>query len=99
VEASPSPSSKTPERSDPNYRDVLLEGRLRQALVRLDLPPEALDDAYRKLTRVDAPSLVEKNRAVHRMLVVDISVQNRRRNGSIAGVQARPALHYFGSCG
>ncbi|MDO8795494.1 MAG: hypothetical protein Q7J25_12840 [Vicinamibacterales bacterium] len=29
------------ERSDPNYRDVVLAGRLRQALVRLnpDLPP------------------------------------------------------------
>ena len=41
------------ERSDPNYRDVLLERRLRQTLVRLnpDLPPEALEDAYRKLTR------------------------------------------------
>ncbi len=41
------------ERSDPNYRDVILEGRLRQALVRLnpDLPPEALEDAFRKLTR------------------------------------------------
>ena len=34
----------TAERSDPNYRDVVLERRLRQALVRLnpDLPPEAL---------------------------------------------------------
>ena len=53
------------ERSDPNYRDVVLEGRLRQALVRLnpDLPHEALEDAYRKLTRSDAPSLVERNRA------------------------------------
>ena len=52
-------------RSDPNYRDVVLEGRLRQALVRLnpDLPPEALDDAFRKLTRADAPSLIERNRA------------------------------------
>lgn len=30
------------ERSDPNYRDVVLENRLRQALVRLnpDLPPD-----------------------------------------------------------
>lgn len=45
------------ERSDPNYRDVALEGGLRQALVRLnpDLPAEALDDAFRKLTRTDAP--------------------------------------------
>jgi len=37
------------ERSGPNYRDVLLERRLRQALVRLNpgLPPDALDDAHR----------------------------------------------------
>src|SRR5262249_51832389 len=34
------------ERSDPNYRDVVLEGRLRQALARLnlDLPADALED-------------------------------------------------------
>ncbi|HZS68745.1 MAG TPA: type I restriction endonuclease, partial [Burkholderiales bacterium] len=79
------------ERSDPNYRDVLLERRLRQALVRLnpDLPPEALNDAWRKLTRVDAPSLVERNRAVHRMLVDGVTVECRRKDGSIAGAQAR----------
>ena len=79
------------ERSDPNYRDVVLERRLRQALVRLnpDLPPEALEDAYRKLTRVDAPSLVERNRALHRMLVDGITVEYRRKDGSIAGAQAR----------
>jgi len=53
------------ERSDPNYRDVVLERRLRQALASLnsDLPPEALEDAYRRLTWADAPSLVERNRA------------------------------------
>jgi type I restriction enzyme R subunit len=79
------------ERSDPNYRDVLLERRLRQALVRLnpDLPPDALEDAARKLTRVDAPSLVERNRAVHRMLVDGVTVEYRRKDGSIAGAQAR----------
>jgi len=39
------------ERSDANYRDVVLKGRLRQALVRLnpDLPAEALEDAYRNV--------------------------------------------------
>jgi type I restriction enzyme R subunit len=79
------------ERNDPNYRDVVLEGRLRQALVRLnaDLPAEALDDAFRKLTRTDAPSLVERNRAVHRMLVDGVMVEYRRKDGSIAGAQAR----------
>ncbi|MGH8703073.1 MAG: type I restriction endonuclease subunit R, partial [Burkholderiales bacterium] len=80
------------ERSDPNYRDVVLERRLRQALAGLnpDLPPEALEDAYRKLTRVDAPSLVEKNRAVHRMLVDGIDVEYRRKDGSIAGGKVWP---------
>src|SRR5438105_12154927 len=79
------------ERSDPNYRDVMLEHRFRDALVRLnpDLPPEALEDAYRKLTRTDAPSLVERNRAVHRMLVDGVTVEYRRKDGSIAGAQAR----------
>ena len=79
------------ERSDPKYRDVLLEGRLRQALARLNpaLPPETLADAFRKLTRLDAPSLVEKNRALHRMLVDGITVEYRRKDGSITGAQAR----------
>jgi type I restriction enzyme R subunit len=79
------------ERSDPNYRDVLLEGRLRQTLVRLnpELPSEALDEAWRKLTRVDAPSLVERNRALHRMLVDGVTVEYRRQDASMAGAQAR----------
>jgi type I restriction enzyme, R subunit len=79
------------ERSDPNYRDVLLERRLRDALKRSnpDLPSEALNDALRKLTPVDAPSLVERNRAVHRMLVDGVTVEYRRKDGSIAGAQAQ----------
>jgi type I restriction enzyme R subunit len=43
------------ERCDHEYRDMILEGRVRQALVRLnpDLPSEASADAFRKLTRID----------------------------------------------
>jgi type I restriction enzyme R subunit len=79
------------ERTDPNYRDVLLEGRLKGALARLNpgLPPEALEDAYRKITRIDAPSLLERNRAVYRLMVDGITVEYRRKDGSIAGGQAR----------
>jgi type I restriction enzyme R subunit len=78
------------ERSDPSYRDVVLEGRLRQALARLnpDLSADAVEDAYRKLTRTDAPSLVERNRAIHRMLVDGVTVEYRRADGSIGGAQA-----------
>ncbi len=79
------------ERSDPNYRDVVLEGRLRQSLARLnpDLPAEALEDTYRKLTRTDAPTLLERNRAVYRMLVDGAPVQTRNKDGSFSWVQAR----------
>jgi type I restriction enzyme R subunit len=85
------PGEMAAERSDPNYRDIMLERRLRQALARLnpDLPPEALDDAFRKLIKVDAPSLIERNRAVHRTLVDGVTVEYRRKDGSIAGAQAR----------
>ena len=79
------------ERSDPSYRDVVLERRVRDALTLLNpaLPAEALEDAYRKLMRSDAPSLVERNRALHRMLVDGVTVEYRRKDGSIAGAQAR----------
>jgi type I restriction enzyme, R subunit len=79
------------ERKDANYRDVILEYRLQSALARLnsDLPPEALEDAYRKLIKLDAPSLIERNRALHRMLVDGVTVEYRRKDGSIAGAQAR----------
>jgi type I restriction enzyme R subunit len=79
------------ERRDPGYRDVILEGRLRKALTRLnpDLPPEAVEDAFRKLTRLDAQSLLERNRATHRMLVNGVDVEFRRTDGSVAGAQAR----------
>ncbi len=83
------PGELLAERTD--YREVVLEPRLRGALGRLnpDLPPEALEDAWRKLTRVDAPSMVERNRAMHRMLVDGVTVEYRRLDGSIAGAQAR----------
>jgi len=79
------------ERADPSCREVVLEQRLRAALGRLNpkLPAEAIEDAYRRLTRADAPSLVERNRTVHRMLVEGITVEYRRPDGSIAGAQAR----------
>ena len=79
------------ERTDPAYRDAILEGRLRAALARINpqLPAEALEDAYRKLTRTDAPSLLERNRLLHRLLVEGVTVEYRRPDGSIAGAQAR----------
>ena len=79
------------ERSDPGYRDVTLEGRLRRRLARLNpgLPAEAVEEAFRKLTRTTLPTLLERNRALHRMLVDGVTVEYRRSDGSVAGAQAR----------
>jgi type I site-specific restriction-modification system R (restriction) subunit len=79
------------ERSDPGYRDTILQNRLYQALNRLNpgLPSAAIGDAYRKLLRVDGPNLLARNRALHRMLVDGVTIEYARADGSIAGAQAR----------
>ncbi len=83
------PDTPGAERED--YGQVVLEGRLRNALARLnpDLPAEALDDAFRKLTRPEGPTLEARNRAFHRLLVDGATVEYRTDDGTIRGEQAR----------
>ncbi len=73
------------ERAD--YSQVVLEGRLRQALERLnpEVPADALEEAFRKLTRPDMPSLVANNHVIHRYLVEGVPVEYQRTDGSIGG--------------
>lgn len=70
-----------------NYEQVMLELRLRQALQRLNpkVPAEALEDAFRKLTRPDSPSLLANNHIIHKYLVDGIPVEYQRPDGSIGG--------------
>ena len=77
------------ERAD--YGEVVLAQRLRDALGRLnpELPAEALEDACRKLTRPEGAELVQRNRAVHRLLVDGVTVEYRDSTGRIRGAQAR----------
>ena len=53
------------------------------------LPAEALDDAFRKLTRPEGATLGTRNRAFHRMLVDGVAIEHRTAEGSIRGAQAR----------
>src|SRR5690606_10545284 len=53
------------------------------------LPTEALDDAYRKLTRLEGADLIQRNRALHRLLVNGVTVEYRTREGEVRGAQAR----------
>ncbi len=67
-----------------SFGAVALEGRLRQALGRLNpgVPVEALEDALRKVLRVGMPSLAQTNRAFHRMLRDGVDVEYARPDGS-----------------
>ena len=82
------PDTPGAERAD--YGDVVLEGRLRDALTRLnpELPATALDDAFRKLIRPEGATLEARNRAFHRLLVDGVTVEHRSDNGRVRGKQA-----------
>jgi type I restriction enzyme R subunit len=90
------PDMPAAERGD--YGEVVLARRLRDALARLNpaLPAEALDDAFRRLTRLEGAELVGCNRALHRLLVDGVTVEYRLpagqagdADGAIRGAQAR----------
>ena len=83
------PDTPGAERTD--YGQMVLEQRLRDALARLnpDLPAEALNDAFRKLTRPEGPTLEARNRAFHRLLVDGATVEYHDGDGAIRGAQAR----------
>ena len=83
------PEAPGAERND--YGQVVLERRLRDALGELNpgLPAEALDDAFRKLTRPEGATLEARNRAFHRMLVDGVTVEHRTDGGAMRGAQAR----------
>ncbi|MCL4210258.1 MAG: HsdR family type I site-specific deoxyribonuclease, partial [Phycisphaerales bacterium] len=89
------PDGERPERAD--YAQVVLLGRLRAALRRInpDVPGEAIEDAIRKVTRPESPSLVANNRAFHRLLVEGVDVSwmedGRERHGKVWLVQRDPA--------
>jgi type I restriction enzyme R subunit len=73
-----------------NYGEVVLTQRLRDALARLNprLPVEALDDAFRKVTRPEVLDPIQRNRALERLLVNGVTVEYRDFEGAIRGAQA-----------
>jgi hypothetical protein len=81
------------QRERETYGQVVLEARVRQALLRLnpDLPSEALDDAYRKLTRPERPGLACR---IHERFCSNrgfAAATSRHATERHAGGQARPS--------
>ncbi len=83
------PGEPAAERED--FGQVLLAGRLKSAIERLnsDIPKDAREDAFRKFSRPEGPTLEARNHAVHRMLVEGINVEYRHKDGHIAGAQVK----------
>jgi len=83
------PEKPDAERSE--FTDVVLRTRLRDALARLnpDVPVDAIDEAVRKITIPETPSLTVNNRTSHRMLVDGVTVEYRKDDGRITGEQVR----------
>ena len=74
-----------PKEERASYNDVVLAGRLRSALVRInpDIPPDALDEVIRKITRSDTPNLFENNRRFHQQLTGGVDVEYHANDGRI----------------
>jgi type I restriction enzyme, R subunit len=74
-----------------SFGEVVLVGRLREAIRRLNpaIPEEAREEALRKVLRVGTPSLVQTNRAFHKLLRDGVPVEYPRPDGSIAGDDVR----------
>ena len=77
----------TPNAERDEYGQVVLERRLRDALAELNpaLPLDALDDAFRKLTRPEGSTLEAHNREFHRMLVNGVEIEYREAGGQVRG--------------
>jgi len=77
------PDSSNSERQ--TYADVVLIDRLRTALATINnkVPPDAIEDAIKKVTCTDTPSLFENNRRFHKLLIDGIDVEYQAEGRTI----------------
>ncbi len=70
-----SPDSNYPERN--NYQEVLLSNRLYTALTKLNpsLPSSAIDEAVHLIKKPQHTSLIQNNRAFHKLLLQGVGVE------------------------
>ncbi|KEO84268.1 type I restriction endonuclease subunit R [Tumebacillus flagellatus] len=81
------PEGESAERE--TYQDVILKGRLRQALLRINrgLPLEAIEEAIRIIEVPRSPSLLLNNKAFQTMITDGIDVQYRNADGEYPTVK------------
>ena len=78
------PDSANPERE--SFADVLLLGRLRNAVARINptLPRAVLDEAIKTIQRISSPELLANNEAFHRLLTEGVNV-SYQKDGNTRG--------------
>jgi len=82
------PDEPTSEREA--YSDVILRERLEAAIDSLNptLPAEAKEEALRKVFHIDSPSLILRNRALHKLLTDGVTVEIAQ-DGRVRGEQVK----------
>ena len=75
----------SPERR--SYDQVVLIQRLQSALTNINptIPPEAIEDAVKKVTTTESPTLIQNNERFHQLLTDGVDVEYRRDDGSLKG--------------
>ena len=70
-----------------NLSDVVLRGRLRNAIdkLNLDIPEDAKDQAFREVVNLPSQSLIENNETFHQMLTDDGVGVEYQKNGETVG--------------
>ena len=73
---------EAPERKGKDYKDVILEERVKEALFRINKnsPREALEDAFRQVITFNSPSLAENNHYFHSLLIEGIEVSFKEKD-------------------
>ena len=82
------PDTPCAERTD--FTQVVLEERLRNALLNLNhgLPPSALETGLRSLINLDGPTLEARNQSLHHAFTRGVTVPVRRPDGTTSGEPA-----------
>ena len=83
------PGEPDAERDD--YREVVLVGRLRNAIERLnpELPPDAIDEAVKTLVRPESQVVLTENWRTYQLITQGVPVEYRNASGEIRSVRAK----------
>lgn len=77
------PNGSAPER--PNYSTVILEGRFRTALAKINpsIPDDGIDAAMKTVMRSEGGTLIEENRRFHKFVTDGVDTEYTGANGKV----------------